>query len=167
MTAPRVILMCGVAGSGKSTHAKELERRGWLRLSIDVGAWQRGHREMPLPVELTDDIRAQQRQALVAAVHAGQDVVVDYSFWSRAQRDDYRQLARKAGAEVEVHYCAVTADAARDRLAARNAGPRSADTYAIGGETLTAYLAGFEEPGPDETDVILVETTLDPGVNDR
>lgn len=167
MTGPRVVLMCGIAGSGKSTHAKELERQGWLRLSIDVDAWRRGHREMPLPAELTDDIRTQQRQALVAAVRAGRDVVVDYSFWSRAQRDDYRQLARQAGAAVEVHYCAVTAGAARGRIAARNAGPRSADTYAIEAETLAEYLAGFEEPGPDETDVTVVETTLDPGVSDR
>jgi hypothetical protein len=167
MTGSRVVLMCGVAGSGKSTHAKELERQGWLRLSIDVEAWRRGHREMPLPVELTDDIRARQREVLVTAVRAGRDVVVDYSFWSRTQRDDYRQLARGAGAEVAVHYCPVTASTAHRRIAERNAGPRSADSYAIEGEILTAYLAGFEEPEPDETDVTTVGTTLDPGVSDR
>lgn len=164
---PRVVLMCGVAGSGKSTHAKELERQGWLRLSIDVEAWRRGFRELPLPVELTDDIRAQQRRALVAAVRDGRDVVVDYSFWSRAQRDDYRRLAHDAGASVEVHYCPATVDAAHRRIADRNAGPRSPDTYVVEAETLTAYLAGFEAPGPDETDVSVVQTALDPGVNDR
>jgi predicted kinase len=125
MTAPRVVLMCGVAGSGKSTHAKELERLGWLRLSIDVEAWRRGHRAMPLPIELTDDIRAQQRQALLSAVRDGRDVVVDYSFWSRDQRDDYRRLARDAGASVEVHYCPVAAEVAHRRITERNAGPQS------------------------------------------
>ncbi len=165
--SPRVVLMCGVAGSGKSTHARELERQGWLRLSIDVEAWRRGHRAMPLPVELTDEIRAQQRQALVAAVRRGRDVVVDYSFWSRAQRDDYRRLAGEAGADVEVHYCPVTAALAHRRITERNAGPRSPDTYAVEAETLTAYLDGFEAPAPDETDVSVVRATLDPGVSDR
>lgn len=148
--------MCGVAGSGKSTHARALERDGWLRLSIDGEAWRRGYREMPLPVELTDDIRSQQRAALVAAVREGRDVVVDYSFWSRAQRDDYRRLARDAGADVEVRYCRVTGADAHRRITERNAGPRSPDTYAVAAETLTAYLDGFEEPGPDETDVSVV-----------
>jgi len=37
----------------------------------------------------------------------------------------------------------------------------------VAAETLTAYLAGFEVPGPDETDVSIVQPTLDPGVSDR
>jgi predicted kinase len=159
--------MCGVAGSGKSTYARQLEREGWLRLSIDVEAWQRGHRAMPLPVELTDDIRARQRQALLTAVRDGRDVVVDYSFWSRAQRDDYRRLAGDAGASVEVHYCPVAAEVAHRRITERNAGPRSPDTFAVAAGTLTAYLAGFEVPGPDETDVSVVQTSPEPRVSDR
>ncbi|MGH3348421.1 MAG: AAA family ATPase [Nocardioides sp.] len=167
MSSARVVLMCGVAGSGKSTYARALEEEGWLRLSIDVEAWRRGHREMPLPVELTDDIRAQQRQALVHAVREGRDVVVDYSFWSRAQRDDYRRLASGAGAEVEVAYCPTDPETARRRIARRNDGPRSPDSYAIEAGTLSAYLEGFEAPGPDETDVYVVGPALDRRVSDR
>lgn len=167
MSGARVVLMCGVAGSGKSTYARALEEEGWLRLSIDVAAWRRGHRELPLPVELTDDIRAQQRQALVHAVREGRDVVVDYSFWSRAQRDDYRRLARDAGAEVEVAYCPADPETARRRIERRNDGPRSPDTYTVEAETLSSYLEGFEAPGPDETDVRVIGPALDRGVSDR
>lgn len=167
MSGARVVLMCGVAGSGKSTYARALEEEGWLRLSIDVAAWQRGHRELPLSVELTDDIRAQQRQALVHAVREGRDVVVDYSFWSRAQRDDYRRLARDAGAEVEVAYCPAHPETARRRIERRNDGPRSPDTYTVEAETLSSYLEGFEAPGPDETDVRVIGPALDRGVSDR
>jgi cytidylate kinase len=38
----RVILMCGPAGSGKSTVARTLELEGYERLSVDTVAWDRG-----------------------------------------------------------------------------------------------------------------------------
>ena len=31
----KVIMMCGVCGSGKTTYAKEKEQEGYIRLSID------------------------------------------------------------------------------------------------------------------------------------
>ena len=37
----RVVLMCGVAGAGKTTYAKELEAQGYARLSIDEEVWER------------------------------------------------------------------------------------------------------------------------------
>ncbi len=120
-----------------------------------------------MPVELTDDIRAQQRQALVHAVREGRDVVVDYSFWSRAQRDDYRRLARDAGAEVEVAYCPADPETARRRIERRNDGHAAPDTYAVEAETLSSYLEGFETPGPDKTDVRVFGPALDRGVSDR
>lgn len=34
-----VVMMCGVAGSGKTTFAKKLEKEGFARLSIDEDIW--------------------------------------------------------------------------------------------------------------------------------
>ena len=48
----RVLFMCGPAGSGKSTLARRLEADGMVRLSVDVEAFARGHRTMPLPDEV-------------------------------------------------------------------------------------------------------------------
>jgi predicted kinase len=39
--ASRVVLMCGIAGSGKTTYAQRLERDGYVRLSIDEEVWRR------------------------------------------------------------------------------------------------------------------------------
>jgi predicted kinase len=33
--------MCGVAGSGKTTYAQQLEAQGYVRLSIDEEVWKR------------------------------------------------------------------------------------------------------------------------------
>lgn len=32
---PLVVMMCGVAGSGKTTFSQQLEKEGFIRLSID------------------------------------------------------------------------------------------------------------------------------------
>jgi adenylate kinase family enzyme len=44
----RVILMCGPAGSGKSTVAQQLEGQRLVRLSFDEESFQRGIVEHPL-----------------------------------------------------------------------------------------------------------------------
>jgi predicted kinase len=93
----RVIFMCGPAGSGKSTVAQRYERRGMTRLSFDQEAWSRGITTMPLPPDVHRDIEGLLRAHLVELVRAGADVVVDFSFWSRAMREGYRELLRPLG----------------------------------------------------------------------
>lgn len=146
--------MCGIAGSGKSTYARRLEDRGWLRFSIDAEAWERGLREVPLPEDAAAEIRAHQRLRIEAALRAGRDVVVDYSFWSRAQRDDYRALGRACGAEVEVVHLDVPADELRRRLALRRTS--HPDDFVVPPAVLERYVAGFERPGEDERDVTVL-----------
>jgi predicted kinase len=83
--------------------------------------------------------------------------VVDYSFWSRAQRDDYRALGRAHGAAVEVVVYLDTAEpVVRRRLAARRGS--HADDFIVEARLLEQYVAGFEAPGPDEEDVTVVST---------
>ena len=145
--------MCGLAGAGKSTYARRLEERGWLRFSIDREAWGMGLVDVPFPPDASDDIRARQRREIADALRAGRDVVVDYSFWSRAQRDEYRELGRECGAVVDVVHLDVPEEELRRRLAERRG--RHPDDYPVA-DLLAGYLSGFEAPGPDETDVTVV-----------
>lgn len=153
VTGSRVVLMCGPAGSGKSTYATSLAANGWVRLSIDEEAWRMGHREMPLPRVIADRIRADQRERLVQLVEAGRDVVVDYSFWRRADRDEYRELVRAHGGTTEVVYVRVSNDEVRRRMRRRNHARLDADSFRIDAGLLDSYLDAFEHPEPDETDV--------------
>ena len=36
-----VVLMCGIAGAGKTTYAQKLEAQGYIRLSKDEEIWER------------------------------------------------------------------------------------------------------------------------------
>ena len=93
----RVIFMCGPSGSGKSTYARRLESEGMVRLSFDVEMWRRGISSVPLSPDVREEMEADLRARLLELVAAGTDVVVDFSFWSRRMRDDYRGLLAPTG----------------------------------------------------------------------
>jgi len=152
-----MVLTCGLAGAGKSTYARDLERRGWTRFTIDGEAWQMGFTEAAaIPAEVAADLRVRQRAAIARALDVGEDVVVDYSFWSRAQREEYRALGHAHGATVEVVYFETADPVLRRRLAARRGS--HPDDFVVEAKLFNRYVTGFEAPGPDEQDVTVVAT---------
>lgn len=153
--------MCGLSGAGKSTFARALESTGWLRLSIDVAAWEQGHTEHPLPSGIRDAIVAAQREEIHQALRAGRDVVVDYAFWSREMRDEYRELGRAHGSEVSVVFCDAPVDELRRRLRGRSQRGAGADTVEVSDDLLDQFVSGFERPGPDEVDVKVITSQRD------
>ena len=140
----RVILMCGPAGSGKSTVARQYERQGMTRLSFDQEAWSRGITTMPLPEDVRRDIEATLRARLEELVRAGSDVVLDFSFWSRRMRADYRALLRPLGVVPETVYLATDRATALRRVADRAAG--HGDDFQLGAELAARYFDHFEVP---------------------
>lgn len=140
--------MCGPAGSGKSTVARRLEGEGMTRLSVDQEAWRRGVRVMPLPTELRRQIREEQRARLVDLVAAGVDVVLDYAFWSRQEREDYRALLRPLGVEPETVYLATPREVALARVRSRRTS--DGDDYALSDDVAAAHFDDFEPPTVNE-----------------
>jgi predicted kinase len=150
----RVILMCGPAGSGKSTVARSYEQQGMTRLSFDQEAWSRGITTMPLPSDAHRDIEDVLRARLVALVCAGADVVVDFSFWSRALREEYRELLRPLGVVPETVYLATNRATVLQRIAARAA--RDGDDFAISPELAAFYFDHFEAPTAEEGPLTII-----------
>ena len=96
------------------------------RLSFDQEAWSRGITTMPLPEDIRRDIEHVLRARLADLVRAGSDVVLDFSFWSRAMRDEYREFLRPFGIVPETVYVATDRATVLQRIAARAARrPRS------------------------------------------
>ncbi len=144
--------MCGLPGAGKTTYAMELVRRGYARLSIDEAVWQRlGRRDAGLVLgaqafdRLKEEVRREQRAELVELMLAGRDVVVDYSFWSRAARDDYKALVESHGCRWELVHLKADQTTLERRLKVRN-GEAGANSVTVDEELFNRYLADFEEP---------------------
>ncbi len=144
----RVIFMCGPSGSGKSTYARRLESEGMIRLSFDVEMWRRGISTVPLPPDVRDEIEAGLRARLLELVAAGSDVVLDFSFWSRRMRDDYRKLLEPTGVVPETIYLATDRVTVLDRMRTRR-GSHS-DDYVLTEELAAQYFDHFEPPTADE-----------------
>ena len=103
-----------------------------------------GHHRMPLPQEVHRDIERVLRSRLADLVRAGSDVVLDFSFWSRRARDEYRELLRPFGVVPETVYLATDRATVLRRIAARAA--RDGDDFKISTELAARYFDHFEVP---------------------
>lgn len=159
MDSPRLVLMCGLTGAGKSTYARALEAQGFRRFAIDHDAWDLGYTDAStIPVPVVTAIRRRQRAEIAAALDDGMDVVVDHLHWSRRQRDDLRAFGRAHGAQVEVVFVDADPDVLRERLARRRGEGR--DDFVVPPALFDDFRAGFQPPGDDETDVRRIRTDL-------
>ena len=83
------------------------------------------------------------------ALQLGTNVVLDFGFWAREEREDYRLRAKQLGASSQVHYLDVPADELLGRLKYRNTRP-SQDSFLISEEAMKPWIAFFQEPTVDE-----------------
>ncbi|CAM3618229.1 ATP-binding protein [Occultella aeris] len=148
-----VLLMCGPAGSGKSTLARALEERGLVRLSFDQTAWDRGLRAMPLPDQAHREIESHLRERLLTLVRSGDAVVLDFSFWSRRMRADYRALLRPLGVEPVTIHVATDRATVLQRVRGRVTG--HGDDFRLSEHLAASYFDHFEAPTPDEGPLVV------------
>jgi predicted kinase len=113
-------------------------------LSFDQEAWSRGITTMPLPRDVHREIEGALRGRLLDLVRAGADVVLDFSFWSRAMRDEYRELLRPFGVVPETVYLATDRATVLRRVGDRAA--RGGDDFKLSEELAAFYFDHFEVP---------------------
>jgi predicted kinase len=147
---PLVVMMCGVAGSGKTTFSQILERSGFVRLSIDEEIWAtNGRWGIDFPMEKFEEYRKEAevklRNRLIKLIHDKQQVVIDFSFWDRGRRNRYKELIEDSGGKWILVYLKVQEHDLRERLKVRNQ-RFDANSFPISEELLTSYLKGFEIP---------------------
>ncbi|WRP07463.1 ATP-binding protein [Rossellomorea aquimaris] len=150
VSTPLVIMMCGVAGSGKTTFSQQLEKNGFVRLSIDEEIWAtHGRYGIDFPMEKMEEYKKEAESklhnVLIKLIHDKQQVVIDFSFWDRARRERYKQLIEKSGGKWKLIYIKVCPDDLRERLKIRNK-RFDANAFPITEELLDSYLKGFEIP---------------------
>ena len=145
-------LMVGLPCSGKTTLARRLAwERSALLLSPDP--WQLGlfgqDAEEPEHDARHDLIEAMLWEMAERVLALGTSVILDFGFWSREEREDFRARAKRLGASSELHYLDVPEEELLRRLADRNA-QRSLGSFRITAEMMRPWMALFEPPTPDE-----------------
>lgn len=114
----RLILLCGLAGAGKTTLAKQLEADGVVRMCPDEWLVALGFdihdKDARVAIE---DLQWELSQALVLG---GVTVVDECGVWQRWERDLRRMWARDHGIPVELRFLDETVEVLTARVAERN-----------------------------------------------
>ncbi|PMC39342.1 hypothetical protein CJ195_05290 [Bacillus sp. UMB0899] len=151
-------LMVGLPCSGKTTFARELEKRySALRLSPDEWHTRLGHEYGYKMTELDEEIHNARHDAVeslmwdVAArvLALGVDAILDFGFWGRCERDQFRSRAKELGADFRIHFMDISEEVLFERLRSRNAQKPDA-TFVIPEAKLKEWMKIFEKPSPDE-----------------
>jgi predicted kinase len=145
-------LMVGLPCSGKTTLAQKLEHeRSALRLTPDE--WQVGlfgqDAEEPEHDARHSLIEAMLWNVASRALELGTNVILDFGFWAREEREDYRLRAKRLGASSEVHFLDVPEEELLRRLAVRNSQP-SQESFQISEESMKPWIEFFQRPTPEE-----------------
>ncbi len=154
----RLLITCGLSGSGKSTVAAQLLQQGAVRLRSDVER-KRLYGLAPLADSAAHGLDiytpeasrrtfvhlAEQAHALL---QAGYPVIVDAAFLRRRERDDFRALARALGLPFSILHCHAAGHSLRERVQERQAAgtdPSEADLAVLARQQQAA-----EPLAPDE-----------------
>ncbi len=115
---PKLIIVCGLPGAGKTTHAKMLETTlSAVRFNPDE--WMQA-----LSLNLDDEegrakLEALQWTQAQSLLSLGLTVIIEWGTWDRSERDALRLGAIALGAAAELHYLSAPVDVLFERVQRR------------------------------------------------
>lgn len=154
---PLAFLLHGYLGVGKTTLAKRLEaEHAALRFTHDK--WMRALYGNDPPEAFFADYAGRVSGLIEAnwtrCLELGLNVVLDFGFWSRAERDRTRALIARFGGECRLYRLTCPDEIARQRVEGRN--EHLGLSLFIAPATYDALKARVEPLGPDERSIGMV-----------
>jgi len=154
----KIILLCGKICSGKSTYAASIKTDTTVILSCD-----------DLMLQLFDECLGDAHKLILAKCQkylfnlaeqiaaAGSDVILDFGFWSRAQRQEAKDRFRARGIETELHYIRIDNQVWMQQIDNRNKAALNGTAgrvYFVDDNMKRLFDEAFEEPTAEEIDIL-------------
>ena len=160
---PKIILLCGPCGCGKTVYAEKLRAAG--------NAFVLSSDELMLTLfdsclgrERHQDMQSRCRSFLLRQAEAlfalNLTVVLDFGFWSRAERKETKRYFAARGIPARLVFLDAPYDVITRHLEQRNRLAESGKlrAYHIDAEKRARFDSWFEAPAPEEIDERLLVT---------
>jgi predicted kinase len=142
---PRLVLLCGLPASGKTTLARELaDAYGAVRLNLDE--WELALGIDPFDAEFQLRLEGEFWRLAQRLIELGTSVVLEWGFWARSERDEKLEAGRALGAAVELRFL----DVPYDELVRRVVERHGAGGLAITERHMEVYRRIFQPPTDEE-----------------
>lgn len=139
-------IMCGIPLSGKSTYARKLQEKGWVRVSLDdIRLALHGQRYIS---EAEPIVWANAELMVRSLLKSGHKVVVDTTNRTRERRKRWIKVANDFGLTVKIFRVDTDFDTCKKR---------NKKLHRLPGHVLKQIYKEFQEPTSDEGEIIKVK----------
>lgn len=159
---PKVLIMCGKICSGKSTYAEKLKLENKaVILSVDELTLALFENQAGEKLDFyVEKLKEYFLKKSLDIVEAGADVILDWGFWTKKERDYAREFYDSRNISYQFYYMNVGIDEWKKRILKRNQEIKREQlkAYPIDKGLLSKVEKMFEEPDRKELkDMIIIE----------
>lgn len=155
MIKPIQYLLVGFPYSGKTTLAKELEKRlGFARINIDELKFAKGYNDVgdnDVPDEVWDEIFNEADRLIVKHLSEGKNLANEYAWITKEWRDRARNAAKKHGFDTKIILIDVSIEEIKKRWLENK---QTKERFHWPEKEFEQYLKDFERPTEDENVII-------------
>ncbi len=151
-------LIHGFVGYGKTTFAKKLsEETEGERFTHDE--WMNDlYGSNPPPEQFQaycDIIKIKILEMVELIIKTGQDVILDFGFWTRKERDEYRQKAKDLNADCIIYTMDCNLETAKERVSRKGDTMQSNGVLFIEDNAMEKLWKGYEPLEEDEECIVI------------
>ena len=157
---PKVLIMCGKICSGKSTYAEKLKLENKaVILSVDELTLALFENQAGEKLDFyVEKLKEYFLKKSLDIVEAGADVILDWGFWTKKERDYAREFYDSRNISYQFYYMNVGIDEWKKRISKRNQEIKreQLEAYPIDKGLLSKVEKMFEEPDRKELKAMII-----------